>query len=315
MNSIKEYEMEQKVDNYEYLNSLMYPETSIDCRIPSKYPTPTCSIQIKSSFIYSPRDGETLLINPYFLYLDSLEGRQVTSQGRTYTINCMTTGLMQWNIGNWWWEPFVTSQEKRPYLNQSVVDLYSSYRLVSASLNVEYVSPVDIAKGFIYGGVLNKRILDVGEYLSGSRTYFFYEGDSLTYKVLKNLPTYRETGVINKLRLLYYPLDNNYESFKRFAGVHDFTLYRFTKSSTYISLRMNTDCFEPNFNWFVSFQNVTSRMFDFKFDMCCNFELIPKMEYTPFLPIGISNESRIDKRILYNIIKKVQDNSIQIIYK
>ena len=304
----------------EYLNSLLNPESCVNAKIPSAQPLPTCSFQIKYSVFLDVSNAGSIIIrlNPFFLVDSSVnKNMQVTYDSHEYMYSILNVSSFcylqngantQETDGNW----------ENYYIGQSVpAGLYDMYRLVSASLKVDYVGPLFEAKGDLGGSIIvsEKEYLNVGgliigpdmvEYLSSYTCYPEFS----TIASVKNGLYSKTTSIRKGLRMLYFPLDRSYLQFCKILkgeNIQQKLPASAFDSPEIVSNIGNYD--KKGFNWFVYIQGATVGRY-YKLEMCCNYECLVRPEVLNYIPTEISNYN-IKEEEEYEIKNIVLKNSIK----
>ena len=300
--------------NIDYLTSLLYPEKTKGCRIPGMISPPTCTLQMTTSFIFTPRIDSIIVINPWFLYsLDRLENEGAVG------VKGLTSGLYSYIVNGDDTVRFRSFGEAATYvafLKQNIPDMFNSYRLVSASLEVKFADAIERAQGMICGGIVNKPIDICGYYpehqsfMSGHMKLEEFKRSNLRY-----VPSFKETYCLDGgLRLVYYPVDNSYMEFTRIVTVDDIKVKDVdTDDEEFKYIDVNKQCYRSKFGWFVFFDGIPDRELWFKLDMCCNFELIPKADYIPYMDVQAGDKKKLNDDERKKLLEKVMSQSTQCI--
>lgn len=185
----------KKGSESKYLKNLVYPEDANDAKIPTRFPVPSSSFQLHSSFMTSTNAAGNVsgYLNPWFLG-NSGESSFYVNNDATLTGNSASN--------------FFTNVEA----GQNVpAYIYTRYRLVSLSLQVSYVGRWDIVSGMVGGAItFDPAIGDpsaVGTVeLAGARygQYDLIDDSYFSYR----------TQAINGLRLIYVPIDPSQEEYQ-----------------------------------------------------------------------------------------------------
>ena len=184
---INNLEKHNNTENFDYLTSLLYPEKSKGCRIPTEHPVQSCTFQLKGVFTFpNAMHGAFLVrINPYFLcskacYPDKMrvDWNYPSDKNRIYcsTFNIYDLSTIQYadamldghggtiTPANDKWIPLSAVSTK--YLASSKqltvgegfqtipTDVYNQYRLVSGSVELRYTGSLDKASGTLGGSIL-----------------------------------------------------------------------------------------------------------------------------------------------------------------
>jgi len=340
-----------KNNGYEYLNSLLYPEKYNGIRLPTEKPIPTCTFQLKSQVIIKPNDKGCFVvcINPYFLadesfeYVTSVSGLNTyVSGGNTYnyyyrfyatnvsTFACNVRGELDGitplprDL-----DPNLLVQHLRIWNMKDIgqilpTNIYDQYRLVSASLNVRYIGPLEEAKGIIGGSILYdqhnspcfEEYVDSGlgamppynpppPGTEGNPDATFYP-DYENFDNLRNAFYHNESYCLEGLRMLYFPLDNSFEEFvKIFNGKHVALERLYREFSGYAKWKIPEDYYKSGFNWVIYGQGLPS-LNCIRFELCCNFECIPNAKFLNYCPLEVRPYmlNNYKKKEIYDEVKK-----------
>ena len=325
-------------ENYEYLQDLMHPETRPGAKIPSRIPVPSTTFQLKSVATASTNGKGNLLVkaNPWVLASDAAVGK--TFSYKTVTnYDCWGyicppfTGLGLDSYASLdginetvWNNTFFQGID----MGQTIPDgLYSSFRVVSASLRAKYIGPVEKASGLCGGGITNHpiegsmfRYYNVVKdstkppYDPSHNNYNTLTGGT-EFTVFNNIDhlTYSYSGnVLDGVRLLYFPIDNKYEEFtKVFRGDEndlqflpyppDFTLYS--------SPLVNVKTFNNSFWWLIYFQGLPASTQCVRLELTINYELMPSEKYLNYMPISI-NPVYIDSKMRRKLLMQVASKAV-----
>ena len=178
----------------DYLNTLLYPETSKGSKIPSVMPVPSSSFQMHQSTIISTNSSghASVIYNPFFL----------DNTGTYSTIYVNNNAALTGNASS----NYFTSTS----LGQSIPAVYNEYRLVSASIVVKYVGRLDIVQGVIGGAIVFDA--NVGKTATGSiNANLAKYGD---FNLAMDAYYTQENLALNGMRCLYFPLDTTFEQYQ-----------------------------------------------------------------------------------------------------
>jgi hypothetical protein len=310
---------------YDYLNALLYPEKIKGVRIPCKTPMPTCTFQLRQTITntYSYND-RLFIITPYYLGIEEEEPYDMAVN----SIDPDTGDVIH---------PVCTLLSKSPCcvttttdpenallpffylsLNQNIdPGIYSMYRLVSASVHIQYFGELNYARGTIGGGIC----IDENNYL----TCEFKVGSSTTsrsnnkmkeyvkYNNIRHLSYFKENNLIEGIRLLYFPVDNRGLEFKKLVTYESIYQVGMTSGNDYSTIRrnlfLNSDNYDNRFSWLCFLENtpVNSHI---KIDLYCNFECVPDYKMLNYIPISV-NCLTITEEKLNEIWKKIRSQCIE----
>lgn len=300
---VNEIQTFKENQNYDYLRGLLYPEKSQGIRIPSQIPQPTSCFQWRSTYAFKPnaKGCYYFVFNPFFLYDESAIGKLIP-----YAPSIGGT-VYQWYMAQYlstfWMCDDVNLDGTSEYnvvmaarnVQQAVPGLYNSYRLVSASLILKYIGPLEEAQGVIGGGIDYSFINRVG-----GRFYQYagqpYDPNAVSYGMntnkfskftnfdnIRNLTYSTENSVLEGLRMLYFPVDNKADCFiKSFNGIQAVGIY----DAGNFCVLPPKDQYKTGFSWIGYVQDVNPNS-NFRLDITCNFEAIPNAKYLDYIPVSV----------------------------
>lgn len=312
---IKDINSFNETQNYSYLNSLLYPEKSAGCKIPSQIPVPSTTFQLKSSFqlkgVTDEMTGKRfgVMINPFFLANNSIKEEifENVDTGDKYSVGYASTC---W-VGN-----FLNAYNESINAFQTIDDVYEKYRLVSASLKTKYIGSLENVSGEIGGAILTFSTNQIGGslYEDGEIVVspFSFGYDTLKYfdidYALDSVFSIRSTPV-EGLRMLYFPLDNSFEEYQKVFGKDSFSHKGDANNEFEIPIfTARPGSVKSGFNWFIWFDNVPEGA-PFVFEMCCNFECLPKPSFLNFIPTSLNIYS-LSIDLKKQILKEVQNKAL-----
>ena len=342
MDLISQY---KESENFDYLNCLLYPEKYVNVRFPSQVTVPSATFQLKSSLNVSTNYEGCVLVkcNPFFLAQENVIGTSFVDRWdysvasfyglRHYVARNVTSlayipdGHFDGQITNYdfYWSPLNANQ-----IVQN--NVYDQYRLVSGSLQVQYIGNFEDARGFLGGSITFSKTQEISaetyfdaemnripEYnfnpsANPHRTYFKANPDEYKFNILKDAYYNKEVSVLEGLRLLYFPLDNSFSNFKKIINRN--SIYHTISPSvdggmpTAICLHANDDSYKSGFNWYVYGQGLTPRKNCLKFDLCLNFECLPAAKFMNFIPVTMGPYG-IPNKEMEMIRYQMKDLSIQ----
>ena len=311
INSINNLVNANNEDKYKYLNALLNPEKIKDVKIPSKIPIPSCTFQLHSSIMIPGNNNFKFMFNPFFLYDKSycyedmnmkpynkfygpygeyefVTDVQNSDKGIAFYYPSYYTTMVEIFRQNWADDSDMNNTYTRYMdINQGVPHLYKQYRLVSASITVKYIGPIDKANGVIGGAIITEednhiisccdmKISRNGYTSSGSQneTYYKYYNHNLVI----NSIYHQQNKCIDGIRLLYFPLDNSYEEFVDVFTPNNVKSTGFVeiygdKKRCYIEADSN---FKNGFNFYIyflyNFSGHRLHYYRYKVDIYSNFE-------------------------------------------
>lgn len=274
-----------------YLKTLLKPECSKGSKIPSSIPVPSAAFQLHNSTTISTNSlgNCAFMFNPYFLYDKSfLGGTWTAAESVTFSpyyltslwVNNSSTLTGSDSDNNW----------KPVNIGQDIPEVYSSYRIVSASIIVKYIGRLDIASGIVGGAIIFDQSNQVG--WSGKITTSSTVEITPVHKSFAKYGNFdlaqdsfyhRQTHSVNGIREIYFPLDNSYEEYAPFIKLND--VKKGFETSGYTIL-MDKDYYKSGFNYFFYAQGAPSSSACFKVDYYINFECLPDTNFLNYMPIS-----------------------------
>lgn len=258
--------------NYEqeYINTLLYPKKFKHVKLFS-IGTPTIMYNFHSSInLRTGNNGDFIaMFNPF--YLDTNNLPTVMHNGQPEQINYTSTFFFNRNPSQSQSYTLTPSN-----INQNIMPIYSSYRLVSGCVTLKNYGELTTASGILGGAILNKSIYRIG--FNAATFNRVINTNMFTYKfndIMKS-PFYYETHINNGLQMNYFPLDNNFLEFKKIGAINNIPN---------ISSESNTsnEYFEPSF-WFCFFcYGAPLNQYLIKCDIDLNFECIIDPSYLQYI--------------------------------
>lgn len=321
-------------EEMEYLENLLHPETRPGVKIPSRIPIPSVTFQLRSATIITTNnDGNAVFrVNPWVLADESIVGK-------TYTVATDMTGSTQefWayvcppissmavcNYDDFDDLPEGQSVFKTVNMDQIVPSgLYSSFRVVSASLRIRYIGTIEKASGFMGGGISNKAILGTAmRYYTISKTTspsplpydpnhstynsFMYGGEFLDINNINNLVYSYQGNCLDGVRLLYFPVDNKYEEFTKLFS-DGVTVYPQQFSDGYQNAAVEPKDTRNSFWWLAYAQGLPPDSSCLRAELTINYECMPAEKLLNYMPVSINPiyiDPKIRKKLLEEIAKK-----------
>ncbi|MBO6244255.1 MAG: hypothetical protein J6O41_06825 [Clostridia bacterium] len=290
---------------YNYLNNLLYPEKCKGVKIPSPVPVPSCSFQLHNSTTISTnnRGNLALIFNPFFL------------ANRTTPFNNGAGDDYVWQNGtNKYWVDYFTSmainnddtltgyepnERWKPLdIFQSIPDVYSQYRLVSASIVVKYIGRLDIVSGVIGGAI----VFDESPEMIAAGHMTINDVPNIWTAIPSNLEKYgnfdlamdsfyhQENLCIEGMRQLYFPIDNSYEEYIKLTNDSLVTV-EVDNDSREPKMKIDGNNFKNGFKYMIYTLGAPPDKVSFKVDIYCNFECLPNAEFLNYLPLSINVDS------------------------
>jgi hypothetical protein len=302
-NNIDALQQFNSIQQYDYLNNLLYPEKCKGVKIPTPIPVPSCSFQLHNCVTLSTNSSGNLgiLFNPFFLadstLLDTIYV-DPTVESTTRKIEYVTSLYINNNDNltgstadnNW----------KPINIGQVIPNVYDQYRLVSASLVIKYIGRLDIASGVLGGAIVFDELTGFGGSIA---TTSEIGGVSTTVRnniVPDNLAKYgnfdlamdsfyhQENLCLEGIRELYFPIDNSFEEYVKTMNGEHLQLIKDKISSGKGAYLADQDYVKNGFNWMVYVLGAPANNACFKLDMYLNFECLPNASFMNYLPLTLS---------------------------
>lgn len=329
-----------------YLYDLLNPGSRRGVRIPSQFPIPSATFQLRSSIKFSSNPKGCFLwhCNPFFLGNPDLIGahddKVLQFQGREVVYRnfvcppISTFGCIDFeNLDGKHEITGINSLLRAVDIGQILPGyFYDQYRLVSAEVVVKYIGPMEDGRGIIGGSIsfdpLNNifcsyyndvgiRPQEVGPYdpfRSTDPCTVFLKPEYSVFDNLRHMLFNKENSCMEGLRMLYFPIDNSYEEFSPICSgkfVKFNYLYYFSEDSGFGALfDLPSDQLRPGFNWIIYGQDLPPSKEYFKMDIFCNFECLPSAEFMNYCPLEVNpyNIKLIEKQ---NMLEKIKELAIQ----
>lgn len=324
LRQIDELSKYKNIEKYSYLNSLLYPEKSRGCRIPSQISASSCSFQLRNTIdLNVPSNGCFMgIFNPYFLANSENEGKkfdEVYTNG--FYIGPKLTSFWK-NDGvafnDTTWHPY--------YLNQVIPSVYNQYRLVSASLKIKYIGALKENSGTIGCGIWTTPFPYIGGFIQpyvpgesytpgqASMPTAGLFGD-LTIDAIRHCMYFSENPLLEGVRALYFPLDNSYLEYTKICDRNSFNFNylddRMAWENKRVCLSMDKSVYKSGFNWVFFVEGGPRSKKCLRMETICNFECFPSEEALQYMPI--TNEGIFDLHEDMNLaITSVRNKPISI---
>lgn len=285
-----------KMQNYEYLNSLLCPEKARGCKMPSQIPVPSCSFQLHNSISLSTNTSGNVafIMNPCFLASQNLINSQIAIDGDEYFVRNFLTSAWINNSGE-----LTGSAENNSWVPinffQTLPDVYDQYRLVSASLVIKYIGRIDQVKGQIGGAIFYDQMNSMG-----GQTSTTAEGE-VTNTACPQLAKYgifdyaldafysQTNQTLEGVRMLFFPIDNSCEEYTKVMAGPIMSAEPSLTSDNKVVYNPSYDYYKGTFNWFFWALGCPESTACFKADIYCNFECLPNAKFLNYMPVSINN--------------------------
>jgi len=258
---LKHMKDEQETD---YIEALIHPEVSKGAKIPSSIPIPSSSFQLRSSTIVTTNatGNAAIFFNPNFL-------SSAAGVNSTLFVN-NNVGLTGSASNN-----FFTATN----IGQSIPNVYSQYRVVSATMVVKYFGRLDIVQGVIGGSVIfDPNVTDVAAATVNANLAKY--GD---FNLAMDAYYTQENMALQGLRTLYFPLDVTYEKYENIGVSHG------------------------GFGMFCYIYNGVPSSPSYKVDVYVNYECLPDSAFLNYIPTSPCDKGHGTKE---EAIRKVQSKPI-----
>ena len=319
-------------DKNEYINNLLFPENRKNTKIPDLIPLPSSTFQLHNTKFFGTFTGDAVIMfNPFFLYPNTLlnqnqqhylpYGKKITNVslselGYAYNIVFLTTFLKTENNFSF------SSYKQNPYksairpsnFNQDIYPLYSKYRLVSASIVVKYIGPMEQACGKIGGLIVTDKndfvsgeFNIIGEHWGEYANLVNFNYDYLDYNNVNSLYNYKEFNILDGMRIIYYPIDNSFEEYVSLFSYENIVGFGEDATGFYAKCDKNL---KNGFNFLIYIIGGPNGLGMFKVDTYCNFECLPNDLFMQYLPVDLNINSMTNEEKKEAILI-IQGNSIK----
>ena len=324
-----------EIDNFKdyeksgYLESLLDPINKKCVKIPVDKPIPSCTFQLHDFYNFRPTStGKRLIcMNPWFLYNEDAARSATFKYGnQSLRLNKYYFPFFFCNNANMGSKDYgTTGWGLNKELNiGGIPNIYDKYRLVSACLTIRYTGKAEEASGIIGGAItfdkgtyIGTRICRAGSSASiddsENPNYFKYTD----FEVIRDSPFYQEGNCLEGLRLLYFPLDNNFLEFKKIVSFNNLICthetYLPTGQSYYALKAKDESQMKSGFNWIIYLMNapyIGINDLNFRIDWYFNYECIPRPELLNYMPLSIDIYF-LPPDMLKKIIEEIQSKAIQ----
>ena len=292
---------------FNYLNNLLYPEKCKGVKIPSPVPVPSCSFQLHNSTTISTnsRGNLALIFNPFFLAnrttpFNNGAGNDYVWQSQDglnkYWVDYFTSMAINNDNSLTGYEP---NERWKPLdIFQTIPDVYSQYRLVSASIVVKYIGRLDIASGVIGGAI----VFDESPEMIAAGHMTINGAPNTWTAIPSNLAKYgnfdlamdsfyhQENLCIEGMRQLFFPVDNSYEEYVKLFK-ENLPTYGTEGPAEQLKITSDSDYLKNGFRYMIYTLGAPPNSACFKVDIYCNFECLPNAEFLNYLPLSINVDS------------------------
>lgn len=320
---LKKIDSKEDINKYEYFKALMEPETHSSTKIPSKTGTPSVVFQMRrthSVYVSSAYSHRLVFkINPFFLieqdFTDTpaIEYKYNTSSGKQTMYIKLEDIYDSYICKNF--KISSISRKNEGIITQYIPpDIYESYRLVSASIQVKYTGPLEQCKGVIGGGIgleeETNLILGFGLLSNGTRQYSniqFNDTKSLIEKI-RHMIYFRECGCLEGLRMVYFPIDKSYLNFYKVPNPRNIK-WNGIVDRMHPFLALDNIYYRRGFNWYVYMDEILDGLNRFSIDIYCNFECTVSPKVLNYMPISVIN-NYVPDELLNEVYNRIRNNAI-----
>lgn len=255
-----------------YMKALLYPEKQRGAKIPSPMPVPSTAFQLRQSTTLTTNSKGNLALsfNPVFL-----------------TSNSNFTNLLVNNDESL--NGISPSDAFKPaFYGGAISPVYSRFRLVSASITLRYIGRLDIVQGICGGGIVYDPSYGLGVNLGGVIGTSPPAAKYGDFNLVRDSYYFQENHVLDGIRILYFPIDNSYEEYRKVGSVAD----------------NNLEAIIPGFNMLIYVMSGVPDSTSYKVDICCNFECIPETEFLNYIPVTCAPKaSETEKKEAVNAVQ------------
>lgn len=251
--SLTELLMQMRAEEQDdYLHALLRPELMKGCKIPSTIPQASSAFQLHNSItVNTNASGHAAIVfNPFFL-----SSNTVTPNLSTLYVNnnAALTGAAPSNF-------FVPTS-----IDQTIPNVYSQYRLVSASVVVKYIGQLDIVKGVIGGAIAFDTNVAATDATAAVPLAALQKYGN--FNLAQDSYYFQEHMTLNGMRELYFPLDTTFEAFRELGGTSNDP-----KSGFAFLLYLQNGVYQAGVS-------------NYKIDVYCNYECYANAEFLNYIPV------------------------------
>lgn len=260
-------------DQHDYLESLIRPEISKGCKIPTNIPVPSASFQMHNSITFAPNSAghAAILFNPFFLSSNSTNYSTLyINNNAALTGNTVSDHFLARDIG------------------QTIPAVYNEYRLVSASVVVRYIGRLDIVQGVIGGAIVFDS--NVGSTIVDGTTTNANLAKYGNFNLAQDSYYFQENMTLNGLREIYFPLDTTFEQYRR-AGPNQ----NDPKLGFSFVIYLQDGVYQPNAT-------------NYKLDIYCNYECLPDASFLNYVPTNTGSHASDETKNM--AVRQAQLNAI-----
>lgn len=248
-------------DQHDYLESLIRPELSKGCKIPTSIPVPSASFQMHNSITFAPNASghAAVLFNPFFLSSNSSSYSTLyINNNSALTGNAPNNGFLARDIG------------------QTIPAVYNEYRLVSASIVVRYIGRLDIVQGVIGGAIVFDS--NVGSTIVDGTTVNPNLQKYGNFNLAQDSYYFQENMTLNGIREIYFPLDTTFEQYRRAGPTQNDPKLGFS-----FVLYLQDGVYQANAQ-------------NYKLDIYCNYECLPDASFLNYIPTNTSTHASLESK-------------------
>ena len=285
---------------FDYIKDLLDPINRKGVKVPSEKPVPTCTFQWHDSYNFTVnRHGCALFsFNPWYMQNGTFKNKKVEYAGNMYLGGTASPFFFTDQVSLDGTKEVATNVSGINTFNTTVPDVYEKYRLVSACMTIRYIGNLDEVKGTI-GGCIDyskERCMGIGLKNGSSSSHYVATSGAPwlkkfgNYDLIRDNYYYKESTCLEGLKMLYFPLDNNFLEFKKVIGKNELDARNIPGVGNVIEATSNS--MKDGFNWIAyveggPYLDSDEDICNFKIDFYSNFECVPKAKFMNYIPISI----------------------------
>lgn len=296
------------IETFEYYKCLMDPLKYKGCRVPSDNIVSSATFQKKVTMQLVPNGNGCILLafNPFMLCTSNYFPLTLTNVPFNYTIKNVSGMLCSYdqNVdGERTWNVPVSCVFYDT--SQVVPPIYSSYRLVSASLRVKNESALGKSQGIIGGGIFMDPTNEIGVEYNDVLCSSMYLKQFYDFNRIKNSIYWQENRASEGVEFRYFPCSNKDLEFvslknNKFAVTRDM--------NSHPSFYMNEYNMRPGFHWVVYGKGL-EQDYNTHLEFCCNFECLVENDCLAYIHVS-KLETRLNEKIRSLIYQRVREHAL-----
>lgn len=322
----------KEIKDTNYFKSLINPVLYRNVRIPSKISPPSCTFQLSGAYTLTTNTKGCLLIayNPYFLANENVIGKKFLV---TYNNGTQKEFFISRFLSSCWYIDYNDLDGKHVLesddvwykalnINQTIPDIYTQYRLVSASIKVRYIDEIKWAAGVLGGAIVYDSDTCIGgfyssvdrpdeQYNPNKRAYGLAVG-SVKYSdfsIFGNAPIHGEFSCLDGIEIKYIPYSNSCFEYHKLYNKDATKGSQYTRSYYNPRLDIGPDYYQTGEFIFIYAQGLQPQT-KLRIEIVSNFEALPNTEYLDYLPIDSPQDYTFNQASIINnfndiIIQKI----------